>query len=465
LPNVDGHKPGAQVEMYSYDHDLEEFVTIGVGTVSRDGSVIQSNPGVGVVKAGWHCGSQPGGSGCCEGGNGPKCGYCQNKVGECPNASCELVPDRPQKNQVKGNCHTELCGEDEFNPGDKPEDDCGICDPETKSAIIDTSKELPPDKQDPKDCKTLMCGGGYEPADETSALKADEKTVCKVCDDGSVANEEEGALCGNGTPEQTCYTCKFGNCGNHCEANGNTRTYEMDISGTPAWVNRALDKLETTINGIPILRYSGGWSASGTVTEGEECCQDCAYPEPVDYIKSGGTVKLSGKAQVVVPGFGTALSWNGEAWGFAEWSVWVVAGLGGQVEVDAAASFESKVNECSDPSCNTISLGTNLKLDAGVIADVGGSLDLCTDEEACVNVAEISGNAFVGLTAPGFAGVKTVSDASCGSDCFGGSFGPVSAEARASAIIKLGLWKVTFNGKKSLQLTDVYGLGSAGCGS
>ena len=25
LPNVDGHKPGAQVEMYSYDHDLEEF--------------------------------------------------------------------------------------------------------------------------------------------------------------------------------------------------------------------------------------------------------------------------------------------------------------------------------------------------------------------------------------------------------------------------------------------------------
>ena len=31
LPNVDAHPPGAQVEMYSYDHDLEEFVSIGLG--------------------------------------------------------------------------------------------------------------------------------------------------------------------------------------------------------------------------------------------------------------------------------------------------------------------------------------------------------------------------------------------------------------------------------------------------
>ncbi|MCF6212373.1 MAG: carboxypeptidase-like regulatory domain-containing protein, partial [Gammaproteobacteria bacterium] len=70
IPNVDGHLPGAQVEMYSYDHDLEEFVAIGLGTVSKDGSIIETNPGVGVIKAGWHCGSQPGGSGCCDGGGG-----------------------------------------------------------------------------------------------------------------------------------------------------------------------------------------------------------------------------------------------------------------------------------------------------------------------------------------------------------------------------------------------------------
>ena len=59
LPNVDGLKPNAVTEMYSYDHDLGMFVAIGTGTVSTDGSVIVSNPGVGVLKAGWHCGGDP----------------------------------------------------------------------------------------------------------------------------------------------------------------------------------------------------------------------------------------------------------------------------------------------------------------------------------------------------------------------------------------------------------------------
>ncbi len=52
------------VEMYSFDHDLEEFVAIGLGTVAEDGSIIKTNSGIGVIKAGWHCGSQPAGQGC-----------------------------------------------------------------------------------------------------------------------------------------------------------------------------------------------------------------------------------------------------------------------------------------------------------------------------------------------------------------------------------------------------------------
>lgn len=69
LPNVDGLPPKAVTEMYSYDHDLGMFVAIGTGTVSSDGSVIASNPGVGVLKAGWHCGGNPnstGGAGTCD---------------------------------------------------------------------------------------------------------------------------------------------------------------------------------------------------------------------------------------------------------------------------------------------------------------------------------------------------------------------------------------------------------------
>ncbi len=59
IPNVDGLAPRAVTEMYSYDHDLASFVAIGTGTVSEDGSIIRSDPGVGVLKAGWHCGGNP----------------------------------------------------------------------------------------------------------------------------------------------------------------------------------------------------------------------------------------------------------------------------------------------------------------------------------------------------------------------------------------------------------------------
>jgi hypothetical protein len=62
LPNVDVHAPGAQVEMYSFDHDLQEFVAIGVGTVSVDGTVIGPTRASASSGAGWHCGSQPGGA-------------------------------------------------------------------------------------------------------------------------------------------------------------------------------------------------------------------------------------------------------------------------------------------------------------------------------------------------------------------------------------------------------------------
>jgi len=59
LPNVDGMAPGEVTELYSFDHDLGQFVAIGTGTVSEDGTVIASDPGVGIIKGGWHCGGNP----------------------------------------------------------------------------------------------------------------------------------------------------------------------------------------------------------------------------------------------------------------------------------------------------------------------------------------------------------------------------------------------------------------------
>ncbi len=63
LPNVEGFAAGKVAELYSFDHDLGHFVSIGPGTVSDDGTVITSNAGVGIVKAGWHCCGFPDGTG------------------------------------------------------------------------------------------------------------------------------------------------------------------------------------------------------------------------------------------------------------------------------------------------------------------------------------------------------------------------------------------------------------------
>ncbi|TWI69730.1 carboxypeptidase family protein [Pseudoduganella lurida] len=75
IPNVDGLAPRAVTEMYSYDHDLASFVAIGSATVSADGATITSDPGAGVIKAGWHCGGDPNTSG--SAGSCPTCKKCE----------------------------------------------------------------------------------------------------------------------------------------------------------------------------------------------------------------------------------------------------------------------------------------------------------------------------------------------------------------------------------------------------
>ena len=106
LPNVDGYAPGSQSEMYSFDHDLEEFVSIGLGTVSEDGTVIRSNPGVGVVKAGWHCGAaQPGGAGSCDNDcTGADCNSSSDDPTEPPETpNTPNTPNDPSNNTCGGN--------------------------------------------------------------------------------------------------------------------------------------------------------------------------------------------------------------------------------------------------------------------------------------------------------------------------------------------------------------------------
>jgi len=54
FPNLDGLSPGEKSLIFSFNHDAGEWQVIGTGTVSEDGLVIVSDPGVGILAPGWH---------------------------------------------------------------------------------------------------------------------------------------------------------------------------------------------------------------------------------------------------------------------------------------------------------------------------------------------------------------------------------------------------------------------------
>jgi len=58
IPN-DGLPPGRVIDIFQFDHTLNEFINVGKGTVSDDAFVIVSDPGFGITRAGWGGCGQP----------------------------------------------------------------------------------------------------------------------------------------------------------------------------------------------------------------------------------------------------------------------------------------------------------------------------------------------------------------------------------------------------------------------
>lgn len=58
-PNMTGLPPGAIAYFLSYDHDTQKFEIVSSGHVKEDGSTIQSDPGQGILVAGWGCNCPP----------------------------------------------------------------------------------------------------------------------------------------------------------------------------------------------------------------------------------------------------------------------------------------------------------------------------------------------------------------------------------------------------------------------
>lgn len=134
MPNVDGLLPGVVTEMYSYDHDLASFVSIGSATVSRDGSTISSDAGVGVMKAGWHCGGNPNSS-----GSAGTCPTCQ----KCSGSNCVADNGQTPPQASPTDCKEQYCSGGSVATRNKdsetPTDQCKKC--QGGSPVADTSKD------------------------------------------------------------------------------------------------------------------------------------------------------------------------------------------------------------------------------------------------------------------------------------------------------------------------------------
>ncbi len=142
LPNTDGLAPGEVTELYSFDHDLGQFVSIGPGSVSPDGTIVASDPGVGVLKAGWHCGGNPVRSGTPH--DCPQCKVCNGSscVPGCPFPRSDIDAATAA---ARGLC---FCSCDDRNPCTG--NDCcsnGFC----LGTPIEVEILEPPDNPNPQD--------------------------------------------------------------------------------------------------------------------------------------------------------------------------------------------------------------------------------------------------------------------------------------------------------------------------
>jgi len=257
LPNVDGHLPGAEVEMYSYDHDLEEFVTIGLGTVSRDGSTVTTNVGVGVIKAGWHCGSGPGGSACAH-----SCKYCEDCTDSC---DCVINEPREKKpeDQTPNDCKTALCGGGSKAADDPAKDipkDCKepICIGTSHDTKPDDS-QVPDDTTPVGDCKISGCLVGNQQPVESDSDKPrpqdDPDNYCKTCAQGNIvadADKDNFQL-----PSDKCKVCQ----------NGASIDVEIDVAPLIPDGNKYCigESIPLTITTIPQNRAVSFTSKNGNV--------------------------------------------------------------------------------------------------------------------------------------------------------------------------------------------------------
>jgi hypothetical protein len=125
VPNSSALAAGQVVEVYSFDHDLEQFVSGGTARVSEDASVIVSDPGFGLRVSGWHAAPPPPPPKTCVNGCDDK-NECTSDA--CVNGACQHTPvgDGTACKDDKNECTKDVCkgGSCQHEPPQAPKACC-----------------------------------------------------------------------------------------------------------------------------------------------------------------------------------------------------------------------------------------------------------------------------------------------------------------------------------------------------
>ena len=117
MPNTDCQPAGAITPIYSFDHEVSDWVAVGTGRVSDDRRSIVSEPGLGIVRGGWHVEPPvPVAPGRCISAVGPA--TCRRLT--CDWASCAVSGTENRYPQ----CGFSMPDEGVTDPMPSPDDDC-----------------------------------------------------------------------------------------------------------------------------------------------------------------------------------------------------------------------------------------------------------------------------------------------------------------------------------------------------
>ena len=224
VPNSSALTAGQVVEVYSFDHDLEQFVSGGTARVSEDGSVIVSDPGFGLRVSGWHAAPPPPPPKTCVNGCDDKNDCTKD---ECVNGACKHTPvaNGTACTDDKNECTKDVCqgGSCQHQPPEAPKACC------EDKGFFSTSRKI-------YDTPTQCCAKGKvlpktpvkdldDCPDRTQNSRAHEYDGCSVPSWVPISNKDNpaggrdtqfanAALTGACDVHDTCYqTCVSGDSG------------------------------------------------------------------------------------------------------------------------------------------------------------------------------------------------------------------------------------------------------------